>query len=48
MQAYRQSFSNIFIPYRNLIPSKTFTMIGVRGGVVAIEDIATAMEDVRE
>ena len=32
MQAYIQSFSNIFIPYRNLIPSKKFTMIGVREG----------------
>ena len=30
MQAYIQSFSNIFIPYRNLIPSMKFTMIGVR------------------
>ena len=47
MQAYRQSFSNIFIPYRNQIPSKKFAMIGVREGVVAIEDIATSMEDVR-
>lgn len=42
MQAYIQSFSNIFIPYRNLIPSKKFTMIGVREGVVAIEDIKEA------
>lgn len=32
MQAFRQSLSNIVIPYRNLIPSKKFTMIGVREG----------------
>ena len=32
MHPFRQSLSNIVIPYRNLIPSKKFRMIGKNEG----------------